>query len=56
VVTEIGEIDSGRNPALHCRIRSEAAYVTIASDGHPFALERVSLAVTQVGKSRGVNL
>lgn len=51
--TEIGELYPGRNDAKKCRIRSEAAYLTIASDGRPWAIERASIVVSQVGKSRG---
>jgi hypothetical protein len=28
-------------------------YLTIASDGKPWAIERASVVVSQVGKSRG---
>jgi len=52
-VTEIGSVRSGRNVAKKCRIRAEAMYLTIASDGRPFAIERASAVVSQVGKSRG---
>lgn len=53
-VTEIGSLDPGRNNAKKCRIRSEAAYLTIAADGHPWSIERMSVQAAQVGKSRGV--
>lgn len=52
-VTEIGNLVRGRNEAQRCRIRAEAMYMTIASDGKPWAVERMSAFVTQVGKSRG---
>lgn len=52
-VTEIGELNVGRNEAMKCRIRSEAMYITIGSNGHPWAVERVSASFSQVGKSRG---
>ena len=52
-VTEIGQIVPGRNTAMRCRIRAEAAYLTIASDGRPWSLERVSVVAGQVGRSRG---
>jgi hypothetical protein len=52
-VTEIGQLVSGRNNAKKCRIRSEAMYLTVASDGRPWSVERMSVIVSQVGKSRG---
>lgn len=52
-VVEIGELVPGRNDAKRCRIRAEAMYFTVASDGRPFSLERMSAVVSQVGKSRG---
>lgn len=53
-ITEIGDLDPGRNSARKCRIRSEAMYLTIASDGRPWSIERMSVIVSQVGKSRSV--
>lgn len=53
VVTEIGNLVSGRNEAIKARIRAEAMYLTIASDGRPWSVERISVQGTQVGKSRG---
>jgi len=52
-VQEIGTLVPGRNTAKKCRIRGEAMYFTIASDGKPWAIERMSAVVSQVGKSRG---
>jgi hypothetical protein len=52
-VTQIGSLVYGRNTAQKCRIRSEAMYLTIASDGKPWSIERASAVVSQVGKSRG---
>lgn len=52
-ITEIGQIRPGRNEALKCRIRAECAYITIASDGRPWSIERMSVVAGQVGKSRG---
>jgi hypothetical protein len=52
-VTEIGSLVPGRNTAKKCRIRSEAIYITVASDGKPWSVERMSVVVSQVGKSRG---
>ena len=52
-VTEIATLVTGKNTALKCRVRSEAVYLTIASDGKPWAIERASVVVSQVGKSRG---
>lgn len=52
-IVEIGNLNRGRNDAKKCRIRSEAMFLTIASDGKPYAVERMSAVVTQVGKSRG---
>jgi hypothetical protein len=52
-VQEIGTLVAGRNTAKKCRIRGEAMYITIASDGKPWSIERMSVIVSQVGKSRG---
>ena len=52
-VREIGILTEGRNTAQRCRIRSEAIYLTVASDGRPWSVERMSVQVGQVGKSRG---
>lgn len=52
-VTEIGTLVPGRNTAKKCRIRGEAMYLTIAADGKPWSIERMSVIVSQVGKSRG---
>ena len=52
-VIQIGTLRRGRNVAKRCRIRAEAMYLTVASDGRPFAIERASALLTQVGKSRG---
>ena len=53
LVSEIGELDPGRSNAKKCRLRAEAMYMTIASDGRPWSIERMSASVSQVGKSRG---
>lgn len=52
-VVEIGDLVAGRNDAKRCRIRSEAMYLTLAADGRPWSIERMSAVVSQVGKSRG---
>jgi len=52
-VTEIGSLVSGRNNAKRCRVRAESMYLTIAADGRPWSIERMSAIVSQVGKSRG---
>jgi hypothetical protein len=52
-VTEVGTLVAGRNEAIKTRIRAEAMYVTVASDGRPWSIERASFKVSQVGKSRG---
>lgn len=52
-VFEIGTLVAGRNTAQKCRIRAEAMYLTIASDGRPWSIERMSAHVSQTGKSRG---
>jgi hypothetical protein len=52
-VIQIGTLRRGRNVAKRCRIRAEAMYLTVTSDGRPFAIERASALLTQVGKSRG---
>lgn len=53
-VIEVGTLNVGRNEAIKTRIRSEAMYLTIASDGRPWSIERAALQISQVGKSRGV--
>ncbi len=52
-VFEIGQLDPGRNNAKRCRIRSEAMFMTVAADGRPWSVERMSAVLAQVGKSRG---
>jgi hypothetical protein len=52
-VTEIGELNAGRNQAIKCRVRSEAMYLTVASQGRPWSIERMSAVLSQVGFSRG---
>jgi len=52
-VIEIAQLQNGRNEAIKARIRSECMYMTIASDGRPWSVERMSVLVSQVGKSRG---
>lgn len=52
-VTELAQLNIGRNEAIRCRIRSEAIYLTLQSDGRPWSMERISAIVSQVGKSRG---
>lgn len=52
-VREIGILTEGRNTAQRCRVRSEAIYLTVAADGKPWSVERMSVQVGQVGKSRG---
>jgi hypothetical protein len=52
-IIEIGELNVGRNEAIKARVRSEAMYLTIASDGRPWSVERMSVLLSQVGKSRG---
>ena len=52
-VTEIGLLGEGRSVALKCRHRAEAMYLTLASDGRPWSIERMSISASQTGKSRG---
>ena len=52
-VTELGVLNEGRNEAIRCRVRAEAMYLTLASDGKPWSVERISLKAQQVGMSRG---
>lgn len=52
-VIEVAQLQAGRNEAIKTRIRSECMYLTIASDGRPWSVERMSVQVSQVGKSRG---
>jgi len=52
-VTEIGELNAGRNQAIKTRVRSEAMYLTLGSNGRPWSIERMSAVLSQVGYSRG---
>ena len=52
-VTELATLNTGRNEAIRCRVRAEAMYLTIQSDGKPWSIERMSAVISQVGKSRG---
>jgi hypothetical protein len=52
-VIEVGSLNVGRNAAMKTRIRAEVMYLNIASDGRPWSIERMSVLLSQVGKSRG---
>jgi len=51
---ELGELLPGRNDALRCRVRDQAAYVRINSLGVPWALERMSVLVDPVTHTNNV--
>lgn len=51
---ELGELLPGRNDALRCRVRDQAAYVRIRSLGVPWALERMSVLVDGVSHTKNV--
>ena len=53
-VTLLGNLTTGRNDALRCRIRDQAAYVRIESRGVPWALERMSVLVEPYGHTKNV--
>jgi hypothetical protein len=52
--TALGTLLPGRNDALRCRIRDQAAYVRIESLGVPWAIERMSVLVEPYGHTKNV--
>lgn len=51
---DLGELLPGRNDALRCRVRDQAAYVRLNSLGVPWALERMSVLVDPVTHTNNV--
>lgn len=51
---DLGELLPGRNDALRCRVRDQAAYVRIRSLGVPWAMERMSVLVDGVSHTKNV--
>lgn len=52
--TLLGELVPGRNDALRCRIRDQAAYVRLESNGVPWALERMSVLLDAMPHTKNV--
>lgn len=52
--TELGTLVPGRNDALRCRIREQAAYVRLESLGVPWALERMSVLLDAMQHTKNV--
>jgi hypothetical protein len=50
----LGSLLPGRNDALRCRVRDQAIYVRLESLGVPWALERMSVLVDQMGHTKNV--
>lgn len=51
---ELGELLPGRNDAMRCRVRDQAAYVQLRSNGVPWALERMSVLIDPVTHTKTV--
>ena len=52
--TELGTLVPGRNDALRCRVREQAAYVRLESNGVPWALERMSVLLDAMPHTKNV--
>jgi len=52
--TQLGTLVPGRNDALRCRIREQAAYVRLESNGVPWALERMSVLLDAMPHTKNV--
>ena len=52
--TSIGDLVPGRNDAFRCRIRDQAAYIRISSNGVPWALERMSTLIEERPHTKNV--
>jgi hypothetical protein len=50
----LGQLTSGRNDALRCRIRDQAVYARIDSNGVPWAIERMSALIDKVSHTKNV--
>jgi hypothetical protein len=51
---QIGELQSGRNDALRCRIRDQAVFARIDSDGVPWAIERMAALIDPITHTKNV--
>jgi len=51
---QIGELQSGRNDALRCRIRDQAVFARIDSNGVPWAVERMAALIDPMTHTKNV--
>jgi hypothetical protein len=51
---QIGELQSGRNDALRCRIRDQAVFARIDSNGVPWAVERMAALIDPMPHTKNV--
>ena len=51
---QIGELQSGRNDALRCRIRDQAVFARIDSNGVPWAIERMAALIDPMTHTKNV--
>jgi hypothetical protein len=51
---QIGELQSGRNDALRCRIRDQAVFARIDSYGVPWAIERMAALIDPMQHTKNV--
>jgi hypothetical protein len=51
---QIGELQSGRNDALRCRIRDQAVFARIDSNGVPWAIERMAALIDPMQHTKNV--
>jgi hypothetical protein len=51
---QIGELQSGRNDALRCRIRDQAVFARIDSYGVPWAIERMAALIDPMTHTKNV--
>jgi hypothetical protein len=51
---QIGELQSGRNDALRCRIRDQAVFARIDSYGVPWAVERMAALIDPMPHTKNV--
>ena len=51
---QIGELQSGRNDALRCRIRDQAVFARIDSYGVPWAIERMAALIDPMPHTKNV--
>lgn len=51
---QIGQLQSGRNDALRCRIRDQAVFARIDSNGVPWAVERMAALIDPMPHTKNV--